>query len=298
MKKQIVFILSTNYAGSHLLALQLGSHSDCTSIGELHHLRKGGFKNNLCYHCGSDDICPVLSGVKNLNVEDFHSRVFQNLARHNPNVRTIIENSKKTRWAKHFLQDSEYSVKFIHLIRDPRALVRRWIISYDNLFIKSKVRFRTARRCWKKAANILLGNESNVYIWKWLKANNLITKFIAENKLDAKTVTYRELVLDTDNILSELMQSIGMEYEPEQKEYWNFTHHGTVKPNYMKPPKNDKKWFDQRWKDFLAPEIQQKVFKNTNINQYLENIGFKMLEEGGLAKNQPSVKMNESLNAV
>lgn len=47
-KKQIVYILSTNYAGSHFLALMLASHSRCASVGEVHQLRK---KDELLFWC-------------------------------------------------------------------------------------------------------------------------------------------------------------------------------------------------------------------------------------------------------
>jgi hypothetical protein len=151
MTKQIAYILSTNYAGSHFLSLQLGSHSQCASIGELHHFRRNKTRAKACYRCEKDSDCPVFSGIQGKPVRQFYDGIFDNLATYDSRISTVIDNSKKVRWAGRFLDMPGYTRKYIHLIRDPRALVRRWLLNEDTVSKKRKVRLTTARRCWRQA---------------------------------------------------------------------------------------------------------------------------------------------------
>ena len=105
MNRQIVYILSTNYAGSHFLALQLSSHSQCTSVGELHHFRWGPqIRPRACVHCETDKECPVLKGLDDVPVSCYYQKIFENLSAYDKQVTTLIENSKKPRWAVRFLK--------------------------------------------------------------------------------------------------------------------------------------------------------------------------------------------------
>ena len=281
MAKQIVYILSTNYAGSHFLALQLGSHSRCASIGELHHFRRKNTPHRACFACPADEECPVFSGLKGKAVKDFYSTIFSNLEVFDPKISAVIDNSKKVRWASRFLDTPGYTRKYIHLIRDPRALVRRWMISFDRP-TKKKMRIKTARRCWRHAWDILTGDEANVYLWDWLYENQQISNFIKVNNLDAKLVTYHDLVSKPDDVLSEIIRWLGYDYEPCQKEYWNFVHHSSVKPSYMKQPNNEQKILDQRWKTFLSEETQRTIFEHRHVHAYVKTLGLVLDESKGL----------------
>lgn len=279
MNKQIVYVLSTNYAGSHFLSLQLGSHTHCASVGELHHFRRKKTRHKACYVCSSDDVCPVFSGIQSGSVRGFYDTIFGNLAAYNSTISTVIDNSKKVRWARRFVDMPGYTKKYIHLIRDPRALVRRWMLSFDEP-TKKKMRFKTARRCWNHAWDILTGNEANVYIWDWLYENRQITNFIQKNNLDARLVTYHDLVFKADFVLSELMGWLGDEYDPEQKEYWKFVHHSSVKKSYMQPLSEGQQVFDQRWKTFLDGETQQQIWSHPEILSYLKELNICFDQDG------------------
>ena len=133
MKNKIVHVLSTNYAGSHLLTLQLGSHTQCLSIGEFHHFRwKGQRRPKACYLCSDDSVCPVYQGLADSPLEQLYPKLFTNIKQYNPAISTVIDNSKKTRWIQRFFDMPNYEQYYIHLIRDPRALVRRWILTEDT----------------------------------------------------------------------------------------------------------------------------------------------------------------------
>jgi len=279
--KQIAYVLATNYSGSHFLALQMGSHPRCASIGEPHHFRKATWQK-ACHLCESDDACPVFKGVLELPTDRFYSKIFENLSEYAPQTETLIDNSKKTRWTKLFLNADEYEKKYIHLIRDPRALVRRWLINYEDPAIKRKIRLKTARRCWQNAREILGGDEIQVFIWHWLSQNRRITDFLSKNRLDHKLVTYHDLVFNPDEVLSDLMTWLGYDYDPAQKEYWNFTHHSSVKSEYIKPPSSPEKIFDQRWKSFLTQEAQEKILNHPELRSYIDSLGLLFDPEKGL----------------
>jgi len=282
--KQIAYILSTNYAGSHFLGLQLGSHSQCASIGELHHFRRGLQKRpRACFRCELDSECPVLKGLDDVSISRYYSKIFENLADFDEKITTVIDNSKKVRWACRFVDMPGYTKKYIHLIRDPRALVRRWTISFDES-TKKKMRIKTARRCWPHAWDILTGDEANVYVWDWLYENRQISKFIQSNKLDAQIVTYHDLVFKTDPVLSELMAWLGYDYQPSQKEYWNFIHHGSGKRTIAHTEKKIYSGTDQRWKTFLDSQTQQRAYSHRSANKYLDSIDLVYDIEAGLSK--------------
>ena len=278
---KIVYVLSTNYAGSHFTVLQLASHSKCISAGELHRfdLQKRKAKQ-ACHICESDETCPVFHGLRGLPLGDLHPRLFANIAEAFPNVDTLIDNSKKTAWAEKLLRMPGIEQKYLHVIRDPRALVRRWMMNYDTSSEKRKVRYIMMRRVKRHIWNIMTGSEANVYAWKWVHQNRLITDFLHEHQLDHKVYLYDELVFEPDRALSEIMRWVGHDFEPAQTEYWNFVHHGSQKPEYMKPPSSDKVRFDTRWRDYLDPQTQREIVDHPGIGEYLAEMALEFSDSG------------------
>ena len=147
------------------------------------------------------------------------------------------------------------------------------------------------RRSWKNAWRIFRGDEVNVYIVKWLYQNRLITNILQDNHLNYKLLTYHDLVRDTDDILKMITQWIGHEYEPDQKSYWKYEHHSTVKPAYMQPPDEDKSALDVRWKAFLSPEDQQRITNHPDIKRYLTQLGLILTDEGITGKDAASLEL-------
>jgi len=280
MSKQIVFVLSTNYAGSHFLALQLASNSRCTSLGEFHRFkRRGARRRQACSICADDQRCPVFRDLADTPIAELYDRVFENLAQLDAGIVCGIDNSKKPDWAGRFLELEGYDMRYVHLIRDPRALVRRWMLCYESPQAKAKVRRLMARRCWRRGFSILCGSEANVYVNKWVFQNRRISAFLASNALDATVLTYRDLVHAPEQTLAALMEWLGHPYEPEQLEYWRFRHHGSQKPQYMKKP-DTAKYHDLRWKTFLDAETLAGIENHPQVRQYLDTMQITMLEDG------------------
>lgn len=73
------------------------------------------------------------------------------------------------------------------------------------------------------------------------------------------------------------MRWLGERYEPGQEEYWNFTHHGSMKQQY-KDTKN--RQLDCRWKDYLNQEQQDRITSDVHIRAFLKQCGMTINDDG------------------
>jgi len=279
----VAHILSTNYAGPHFLTLQLGAHSRCASIGEFYRFKDYGPKHKLCcLRCKDDDACPFFQGLSQQPIDNLYPTLFDNVRAHRPETNTLIDNSKKVRWIKQFVDRDDIPQKYIHLIRDPRALMRRWMMRYTTRMSQLEVRWVNVRRTPARWFHILFRRQAEVYLWKWLERNRSITRFIQKNHVDAKIVTYHDLVTDHHATVGGLMEWLGHAYEPIQETYWDRDHHGSIKLPDPKYRVTGNIFYDQRWKEFLTPADQQLAYEFAPIHDYLRTLGITYLEEGGL----------------
>lgn len=276
-KKQLVFILSSNYSGSHFCSLLLGSHSETEHLGELKNLYKtsGG---RPCFACGNEVECNLFKGIDSVQREDVYEELFSRLGDQPP---ILIDTSKKPKWFKHFVGDERYDIKLLHLIRDPRALARRWLMRFKELDRGPRERIKQCRKDPLRAPLFLFGDLLSVCIYKWYTQNKDIVEFIRQSNCSSKLITYRNLALEQDATLSDLCQWMGVDYEPEQKEYWNFEHHGTQKHEYeWVKQQGGAQFFDLRWKEFLTAKQQEKIISNKSVNSLLSELGLKFVDDG------------------
>jgi hypothetical protein len=272
MKRQIVYILSTDFAGSHFLSLMLGSNSKAMHLGEVKHLNRAGVRMRwVCYVCEKNPAgCEIMHGINPSNIDQIYSTIFSRI---DAGKTTLIDASKQIfGWADRFVGRQDYERKYIHLIRDPRALVRRWAMN-SNYKRWLKRRRYVAKR-WPLAA--LAGNY-DVYTHLWLAYNLDITEFIAQHKVPSILVTYEDLALHTEREIARLCEFVGLQFEPAQLDYWNFQHHGTQKKDYAG---KQERTFDLRWKEFLKPEENARILANERVNEYLAGHGLAYNENG------------------
>jgi hypothetical protein len=277
MKKTVVLILSTNYAGSHYLSLVLGSHSQAMHIGEIHRVREGRTVDldRVCWMCRDKGFCPIFSNIPAEQASRVYDIIFSRI---DPKVEVLIDNSKNSRgWLELFLGNETIQRKYIHLIRDPRALVRRWLLA-ENVGKHERNRLWKMMRSFPgHALRLPFASREAVLTYQWLQQNRQITRSIQENHLDALTVTYRDLARNPTGEAQRLVEWIGLPFEPTQLDYWNFEHHGTQKKDYA--GKNERV-FDLRWQKDLPRLVQEQIANNPDIHSYLTEIGVKMTDEG------------------
>ena len=279
VKKNRVSVLAIGYSGSNYLSLLVGSHSRAAHIGEVHYVRKWqkAKRDKVCAICNDSDLCPVFRGISRHNLSQVYDVIFSHV---DPSIMTLVDNSKGIRWAKRFLNKSNYSTKYIHLIRDPRALIRRWMLTYTQWREALRIRVKVMRAYPMRSPSFLFAGTRDIYLYNWLVRNQKITHFIREHNLDAHLVTYRDLARDTPNELKRIMDWIGLPYEPTQLEYWNFEHHGTHKADYEWIKKEKVRHFDLRWQSFLSQDMISRIVGDSEINAYLNEIGLAFSDDG------------------
>ena len=259
MKPTVLFILSSNYSGSTWLALLLGSHSHAFYVGELNKMfHDEPMPCRLCEE--KQRPCPVFHDVAQLKSKHIHATVLERTAR-----TVLVDNSKTISWSKKFLADERFERRYIHLLRDPRAI----------------------------AYSLQMRNRRPDYL-DWMEKNYEIRNFLRENGLEHRLVTYTAVAEATDATLVEVCQWLGLAYEPAQKEYWNFEHHGPGRngataaflENYTPSEENfyeqNKRtnFHDLRWQEHLEPQARHDIMHDPQMKLLLRDFGLEFSATG------------------
>lgn len=283
MRRTVLFILSTSYAGSHYLSLMLGSHSKAMHVGEVERLRKPRNAQLACVLCGPADRCPVFRGIRPDNIDQAYDVFFE---RFGSTAVVLVDNSKivdasrVTLWAERFVGRRSYAIKCVHLIRDPRALVRRWTLEQSPFKKQLKERLKVLQALRVGGAPALLASAPYLAMYRWLAENTVITRFLARHRLDARVLTYEECAKDPGATVQGLMEWLALPYEPAQVQYWNFEHHGTQKLEYEWVKEKKVQFIDTRWKTFLPEQTSRNIVGHPLVQRYVSSLGLTLTEEG------------------
>ncbi len=278
---QVIFILSTNYAGSHLLTQLLGAHPACRSIGELHNYRKYQERPDE-RHSVVNDFAenPWFAGLADKPQADWHRSVLERIREGAPEAKCLVDNSKKVRWASRFVGSRQFTPRFVHLIRDPRALVRRWAHTYEDERSKRRQRLRVIKARPGYLLPALLGSEYDVYCYKWLAANREISEFLARVGQADNVVTYRDLAVNTEQTLRALMPGLGLDFDARQLAFGEVEHRGTLKKEYLEQSRRSEIRLDLRWRNELSAADIERISNNRHIRDYLSGQGLRLLDDG------------------
>ena len=277
----VVVLLGTNYSGSHLLSHLLSAHSKCLGVGELHRYQQ---------LLGGQDSAPVVSeytsqpiyqGLDQIPVEQWHSTLSARAAEdRGGQVPVIIDNSKKVRWVERIAANPRYDVRLVHLVRDPRALVLRWLNTYETPARRRTQRLRVARRMWLRAPRILSGDWATVFTYKWLRENRQINDFIASRRLPSARISYHDVVFDTEPSLRRLMPQIGLEYESGQLQFGDSANLGTTKTAHAASVQRSEIKPDVKWRTQLDPGIVARIEANADVGRFLSELGLAFADNG------------------
>ncbi len=276
MQPTVVYILSTNYAGSHFLSLLLGSHSKALHIGEINHLRKR-IDRGSCHSCGGLEQCPILGNIPFDQVDRVYDIIFSRVGLE---VGILVDNSKRIPWAERFVAARTYAKKYIHLIRDPRALARRWMLYYTSRPGRMKQRWQAIRAFPRLTPQLLTGSQIAIYTYRWLAENQRITRFIDRHNLEAMVITYEDLARNQAECVRMTTEWLHLEYEPAQLDYWDHQHHGTQKQDYEWIKDRKVHYCDLRWKTFLSDRDAEYIQMNRHVQEYLLSLGLHMTTDG------------------
>ena len=214
----VIFVLASDYSGSHLLARLLGAHERCADIGELARLRKflarpGGNRagTEAAYATSA-----LFAELPRRPESEWHGLLRERLAAHGEPVEVLVDNSKRVSWTRRLVAAGAVEARCVHLLRDPRALARRWRDNFRSEGTARRVRLREAGRDWRRAPAILAGPEMAVYARRWLRENAAIDAFLAEAAPSAPRLAYEELLARPRQTLAELMPRLGLAFDPGQ----------------------------------------------------------------------------------
>jgi hypothetical protein len=279
MTKTIISILAIGHSGSHYLSLLLGSHSKAMHLGEVHYLGKShpSKQKKVCTLCGDKRRCPVFDDIDPRHIDQTYEII---ASRVGPGVTALVDISKDLRWIGRFVGHPTFTMKYIHLIRDPRAFLRLWSSTYTTPWRQWRTRLRVVRERPGAIASALWGALTDVYLYDWAIRNQNITRFIQRRKLDACVVTYRDLATDPSGELKRLMDWIGLPYEPGQLGYWNVEHHGTQKTDYDWVKREKVHHIDLRWQTDLARNIITRAPQHPAVSAYAKDRGLAFTDTG------------------
>ena len=298
MPTTIVTILSTNYAGSHFLSLLLGSHSQACHIGEVRRAvrgHRGGGEMGLCHLCNPPSNCPTVRNLDDIKPDDVYSQVLSNLADDGLRPKVLIDTSKRVDWAGRVMGHAEYQYKYIHLIRDPRAFVRRYLMNCVSLWSRTHLRRQAMFRGAAIRPYLLFSPQWKICLERWYDKNVEIADFLQRRNCDHQLVTYHDLATDTAGELSRLTNWMGLAFEPKQVEYWMFDHHGSQKLSYewIKQQRTTGH-LDVRWKDFLSPDVAHAIAEHRDVRRLLDRLSLTLGETGLSRKDRvPATRTDE-----
>lgn len=274
-RARVITIMALPHSGSHLLSQLLGAHSSCLSIGELHNYdkltnreRKGS--GNVIATYAEDPLFRKLGG---LHLESWHGEILSRAQAEMPLVTTLVDNSKRVAWSASLLENPMLEVHPVHLLRDPRALLRYWTLRYDSPRKVRRQRFRHCRMVPAQALKLLTCSESELYLRKWLIRNRQASDLLTRAGCSANFVTYHDLASRPAETLNRLMPLLGLEYEPAQLRYGDADHRGTLKADYQSASEASAIQLDVRWQSELSPEDAAAAASNAPLNAYLTELG-------------------------
>lgn len=276
----VTYILSVNYSGSHMLAELLGAHSRCASIGELRNYRKFLTSPEARTTVSDFGGNPLFAGLAAVPERNWYPLIHERVCATHPGVSMLIDNSKKIEWAEGFARDAGIRAHYVHLIRDPRALLRRWSINYDALGKRLRQRRKLALRAPDKILVALAGSDYEVLLYKWLLANRRISDFMRIRGSTGLVLTYRDLATCTEDTLRKLMPRLGLDFEVAQLHFADGKHYGTRKAEYLEMSARSEIRFDCRWREDLPTPVQQSVTRNRNVLAYLDTLGLRFCDAG------------------
>ena len=188
----VVNVMSSFYSGSTWLNLMLGSHSRSLSIGEFFRVIRN--QTALCRMHGED--CPFWDQIE-LDFSD-EADPFSIIARVAGKRYIIVNNSRNS---LRFQRPPGISAKFIHLVRDGRAVVS------SRLRKGRQATTLAAAKRWRKE----------------VKRNQDLLKHQAAS--DQFHVNYEDLVADPTGHLQQICRFLGLDFEPAMLECWHNRHH-------------------------------------------------------------------------
>ena len=233
--KKVVFIMAMGHSGSSLLAVILGSHPKCFSVGELkvfpRHYQNRDKLHLDCVNCNSEFWEKTFGeeGLKQLALGLSEKRInkyiplkidkeirswFKQDLIFNPysfmfnkfKKDIIIDSSKHPLWIEKRMSAKEFTQRrieayLVYLIRDGRAVINSLFRKYPDKDIE------VVSQDWVKKLK-----ERNVFF----------DQFPSERKIK---IAYEQLASNPQQTIEKICQLLKVEFTPDMLNYWKYEHH-------------------------------------------------------------------------
>jgi len=186
----VINIFSFLYSGSTWVNLMLGSHPEAFSVGEIEAVCCG--RPFICgVHGPECDLWPRFDPTE-------HENPLVQISRLSGKRCLVLSNPRNSLlWQ----QDARIESRFIHLIRDGRAVVASTLRKHPER------RVRDCARDWKARV---------------LDYRQLLTRLVGDAP---PTVMYERLQAHTDGELRRICDAVGLDFEPNMRKFWHKDHH-------------------------------------------------------------------------
>ena len=271
-------VLSTNFAGSHLLSHLVSAHPACLGVGELHRysqLLDGDEKAPVVAEYAAN---PLYAGLDELPVAHWHAQIGRRVGGNLPVV--IVDNSKKVKWFNLIRKNPDYEIVLVHLLRDPRALVMRWLNTYTSAGSRRTQRLRVARRMPEHSLKIMFGSWETVFLYKWLRENLQIARCLEASGCDFIRVTYRDMAFAAERTLQRLMPALGLAFDPVQLRFGESETLGTIKTQHKDTVRRSEIKPDLLWRDQVSASALLEIESNKTLQGYLHSVGLELVQDG------------------
>lgn len=252
----LIYIAGSSHSGSTLIDLVLASHSLIESLGEakkipkvLQELKAGNHPRPLCSCHAAISDCDFWKSVLQLDIPEFarvsritlDSSADLELARRALAFRgkTILLDSSKNLGRLGFLAvETGFSTTCLHLTRDPRA------VAYSAI------------RKQERSRGGPLPNRAALlrkHAFAWASLNRKIRhRYCESRKISYLHLRYEDFVFRPDVCLLPVLKPLGLEYEPAQTRFRDFTHHN-IEGNRLRLQSASDIRFDSTYLEGLSP---------------------------------------------
>jgi len=186
--KKVIFIAGSDFSGTTMLDLTLGSTRNTSSLGELYPLILPTSKSHLLFECSCKQQCD--NWPSELRQRGAHEALFQKRG-----LDVLIDSSKDPSW----------------IDKNVRALKERGISSQVVLVWKDPAAYavsciKRGRRNWAK---------------KWIDYHNAIFQIDCE----IYTISLTHLVQTETDELGKLCKYLNLKFDTSMRDYWRIDHH-------------------------------------------------------------------------
>lgn len=207
-RHRVTYVMSTNYAGSTVLGLVLGSHQNGMFLGEPSMIVRrdelGRWKHKkFCSICQEQwrERCPVWKPSLVAQIRESPGEIYDLLAADWPRVKFFVDASKNLPWLDNGVRGRQIDGAVVHISKD--------VYRYTASVLTRRGRFRFIES---------IGLD-------WAKQNAAIRANAEKNGLPYLHIKYSDFVNRFDEVLAELGEFIGFDPEATQRDFWTHSHH-------------------------------------------------------------------------